>query len=575
MKQIFTPMGRYFKTAITALLLSFLLLFGKVSSAHTILYFTQPCFTQGANVTVGIKVILSGVGSYYHWQYRTAPGGTWTWLANGNNSINGRVFSVANASLVSNVADYAPDLVISNVGSPAYTTQLDNVELRVIMTYGLDPQTNPYPGTAAWGAEEFANSNQAKYIRLMAKAPAENCYSNCSGNALVIPTSGPESISNYYGGFETGNGAANDNFSTPGTYGATSRAATDITKWTGGSLGTSPRYRVISNADSMNSAFTAFAPHTGNQMLVVSRNNSVTNRLWYRTIAVPNAANFYNGSIVFKAWFAKVDATDACMVLEVKGATTQSGTVASFSGNSISQSITGAAGNWIQVTYNINLPQNTYKKLEFSIHSCNASVASVAIDDICLVEPIAAAPLPVTLLPLQGSYADGIAHLTWATQQESNSSYFEIERSTNGTDFTTAGKVFANGNSSRLIAYKFDDAKAAAGVNYYRLRMVDNNGYFEYSNIISLTVNIKGLFVTGAYPSPFTDKVNISISSENATRADIRLYDITGRVLAIKNAVVNKGITTISLDNLGNLTKGMYVVEVNCGGKKFTERMIK
>jgi hypothetical protein len=90
-----------------------------------------------------------------------------------------------------------------------------------------------------------------------------------------------------------GTGSTDLNFSTADTYGATGKAATDITKWTGGTLGTAPRYRIIGNADSMNTAFAAFAPHSGNQMMVVSRSNNAASRIWQRTIAVSNATNFY------------------------------------------------------------------------------------------------------------------------------------------------------------------------------------------------------------------------------------------------------------------------------------------
>ena len=576
MKQISTKLNLLGKTYLMVALIAFFMMFSKTSNAHTVLYYTPPCFTQGATVTVGVAVNYAASGSYYHWQYRTAPGGAWSWLGNGNNTINGRTFSVTGASQVSMVVNSTPNLVISNVGTPAYTTQLNNVELRVIMTDGLDPQNNAFPGTAAWGAEEFYNAYEAKYVRLLAKAATENCYSNCTGNALVVNQAlVPPPLADYFGGFEVGGSSANDNFSTPGTYGATTRAATDITMWVDGTtLGTSPRYRVTNNPDSINTAFSAIAPHSGNKMMVVSRNNSATSRLWYRTLAVSNATSFYNGQITFKAWFAKVDATDACMVLEVKGATTQNGTVAAFTGNNVTQSVTGTAGTWVQATISIVLPLNTYKKVEFSIHSCNATIASVAIDDICLIEPVAGA-LPLVLTPLKTVYTDGVSHLTWATEQESNSNYFEVEHSTDGVNFTTIGKVYAAGTSSKLLNYKFDDVKATAGVNYYRLRMVDRDGQYAYSNIELVNVNIKGFFVTGVYPSPFSDKVNISIASETSSPAIVRLFDITGRVIASQQATISKGVNTITLANLNNISKGMYVVEVNFNGNKYTERIIK
>lgn len=550
----------------------FFLGFFKTSSAHQVINYNVPCFTQGNTVTIGVAVTNTGVGNFFHWQYRATPGGAWVWLANGNNVINGHTFNVTGASVVSTTVNSTPDLVISNVGSPAYTTQLDNVEFRVLMTDALDPETNP--SVAIFGGEEYFDI-QAKYIRIKARPATENCFSNCSGNSLVInPALVPPPLGDYFGGFEVSGGSATDNFSTPGINGTTSRAATDIVQWTGGPLGATPLYRVINNADSINTSYDAFAPRSGRQMLVVCNNNSASNRVWYRTIAVANPAEYYNGQITFRVWLAKVDATDACMVLEVKGATTQGGSVSSFAGNSITQNVTGTAGTWVQATLSVVLPPNTYKKLEISIHGCNSTPASVAIDDICLLEP-AAGVVPVVLTELKGSYSKGVAHLVWGTEQEINSSDFVIEHSTDGQNFGTLGNVSAAGYSSRMLSYKFDDIKANAGANYYRLRMVDKDGQFKYSNTVLVNVNIKGFFVTAIYPSPFVDKVNVSVSSEKSAQATVRIYDITGKVIIRKDALVNKGITTITLDNLGKLSKGLYFVELNSDGIKYAEKLIK
>ena len=565
--------GNAFKTLTAVIVTVILMLAVKKATAHRVEYYTQPCFTQGSNVTVGIKVVYAAAGTYYHWQYRAAAGGSWVWLANGNNIINGRSFSVSNASLVSTIADYAPALAINNVGTPAFTTQLDNIELRVVMTDGLDPQYNSFPGTAAWGGEEFYNAYEAKMVRLRAKPATEGCYSNCSGNVLVNnPVNPSPALYDYFGGFETGTGTTDDNFSAPGAYGATAKAATDITKWTGGATGATPLFRIVNNADTVNSAFTAFAPHSGNQMLVISNNNSASNRMWYRTVTSPSV---FGGQVVFKAWFAKVSTADACVVMEVKGATSQNGTVAAFGGNNVSTTVTGTVGNWVQLAMNITIPVSSlYQKLEFSIHTCGSTGTSVAIDDICLVQP-SAGILPISLMPLQASYADGVSRLSWATSQEINSNYFEVEHSVNGTDFTAIGKVAASGFSSKEIAYAFDDVKAGAGLNYYRLRVVDKDGSAVYSNIATVKVNIKGFFVTGMYPSPFTDQVNISLSSENSGNAVVRLSDLTGRQIATQTATINKGVSNVVFNNLGKLAGGMYLVEVNYNGSRYTQKIMK
>ncbi len=587
MKQSSTQRVRVpFKMCLVLSLTIFSMMFSMTSSAHNVRYFNPPCFAQGSNITVPVWIANSSATSRYHWQYRV-PGGAWTWLSNGNNTINGRIFSVANANITSTISVHSnatgallnPTLAINNVGTPtnptaSYTTQLDNIEVRVIMTDGLDPQTNPYPGTPAWGGEEFANPFEAKYIRLISRPNVSTpCYSNCSGNVLVInPANTNPPIEEYFGGFEIGVGTGTENFSTPGVNGVTTKAATDLTQWTTGAF--TSRYRVINNPDSVNSGLNAIAPHSGRFMMIANVNSNAT-RIWQRTITT-TGTNVYNGQVTFKAWFSKINAgTNPCMTMEVKGATTQAGAVAAITGGSTSTTITGTSGNWVQISVTVTLPLSTLKKLEFSIHSCSgASAVNVAVDDICLIEP-AAGPLPVVLTGLKGAYSNGVAKLTWGTEQESNSSHFEIERSNDGNNFTMLGKVAAAGNSSKAVAYNFNDVKVNAGTNYYRLRMVDKDGRFEYSNIVALNVNIKGFFVTSIYPSPFADKVSVSISSENAATGTVRLMDNTGKVLARQNSQIRKGITTISLDNLGSLAKGFYIIEVQSGETVVTQKLMK
>jgi len=100
--------------------------------------------------------------------------------------------------------------------------------------------------------------------------------------------------------------------------------------------------------------------------------------------------------------------------------------------------------------------------------------------------------LPINMAEFKAVYSSGVSHLSWNTSQENNSSHFEIERSTDGVNFTRLGKVNAAGNSSNKISYSFNDIHPVTGINYYRLKMVDKDGKFAYSNIVTVNVNIKG-----------------------------------------------------------------------------------
>ena len=115
--------GPPFRIFTVLALIVALSLISKTSAAHKVLKYTIPCFQQGETVSINVTLNSTGYGSYIHWQYRSSPGSAWVWLANGNNTINGRIFFVTGASQPTYIQDSTENLVITNVGSPAYTTQ--------------------------------------------------------------------------------------------------------------------------------------------------------------------------------------------------------------------------------------------------------------------------------------------------------------------------------------------------------------------------------------------------------------------------------------------------------------------
>jgi hypothetical protein len=183
--------------------------------------------------------------------------------------------------------------------------------------------------------------------------------------------------------------------------------------------------------------------------------------------------------------------------------------------------------------------------------------------------------LPVVLTPLKGYYSKGVSHLNWSSLQESNSSHFEIERSNDGVNFYQVGKVIAKGSSDKVLDYSFDDLRSNAGFNYYRLKLLDKDGKFQYSNIEVLNVNIIGTYVTGIYPAPFIDKVNVIISSEISARAKIDLFDNTGKLLISQQVVLNKAVTNLLVDKLDKLPKGFYFIKVQAGETIIVNKLVK
>lgn len=161
---------------------------------------------------------------------------------------------------------------------------------------------------------------------------------------------------------------------------------------------------------------------------------------------------------------------------------------------------------------------------------------------------------PVTLINFNGSLQNGVATLNWKSGVESNFKQYEVETSSDGKTFATAGTVTAKGSNS---SYTFSRAQSAAKA-YYRLKMVDNDGTFKYSNILGLSQN-SGTGVS-LYPVPATDLISIKIPAATI----LKIYNATGHL--VKMQQLQAGVNTIYISNLSN---GIYYALVNGQKVKF------
>ena len=184
-------------------------------------------------------------------------------------------------------------------------------------------------------------------------------------------------------------------------------------------------------------------------------------------------------------------------------------------------------------------------------------------------------PLAVTLSPLQGLNKDGIVRLNWGTTMETNLHSFEIERSNNGVDFTAIGSVDAVGNSSVQTNYGYNDKLPQPGTNYYRLKIIDANGQMKYSNVIAVTVFIKGITITDVYPNPFTDKVQVNVTADEVQSVQISLVDYVGRVIRVQNFTSQVGVNNFAVGQLSSLQKGIYLMVVKAGTDTKTTKLFK
>lgn len=140
--------------------------------------------------------------------------------------------------------------------------------------------------------------------------------------------------------------------------------------------------------------------------------------------------------------------------------------------------------------------------------------------------------LPVELISFTSMVMKNNILLKWKTAQEVNNNNFTIERKV-GTEseWIAIGKVNGNGNSNSIKEYNYTDKNLNGGQYNYRLKQIDNNGYYEYSNVITavITENYDELKLYQNYPNPFNSTTNVAFEVSDKANVKLLLYDILGR----------------------------------------------
>jgi len=187
-------------------------------------------------------------------------------------------------------------------------------------------------------------------------------------------------------------------------------------------------------------------------------------------------------------------------------------------------------------------------------------------------------PVPLKLLTFEANRKDNNALLHWTTASEDGTQYFQVERSEDGILFNSIGTVPAVGDNGKPNDYSFDDplSNTNAVLVYYRLRMVDADGKYAYSNVVVLrldgSVTLKSCTI---YPNPFTSRINLTITSDKETSVIIRINGENGQRLINRIVTIQKGENSIVLDDLDNLRADIVLIEIISGKEKITRKIIK
>jgi hypothetical protein len=164
---------------------------------------------------------------------------------------------------------------------------------------------------------------------------------------------------------------------------------------------------------------------------------------------------------------------------------------------------------------------------------------------------IAAAPLPITLLNFTGKAENDAVQLQWLTAQEINNDYFIVEHSIDGVNFSKTAKVDSKGNTSIGHAYTYQDKQAVQGSNFYRLKQVDVDGSFSYSNIALVKNNAKKISILS---NPVANEIiltNVNVDSKSS----YKIVNTAGKIV-VSNILISNKI------NVSKLISGNYFLQI-------------
>jgi hypothetical protein len=182
-------------------------------------------------------------------------------------------------------------------------------------------------------------------------------------------------------------------------------------------------------------------------------------------------------------------------------------------------------------------------------------------------------PLTVTFLYVKANLNNEQTLLDWAVSSELNNDHFEIERSIDGKHFVKLSTVNSAGNTSVTRYYNYIDALPFAGINYYRIKQVDIDNSFSYSDVVTVEnkVNLNGFI--SCYPNPANSIFNLAFSSGNNTAYKMQLFNANGKLVQSKFINSTKGMNQITWD-ISSLPKGVYTIQI-LGSKFKTIQFVK
>ncbi|GMU86319.1 MAG: hypothetical protein AMXMBFR48_15610 [Ignavibacteriales bacterium] len=313
---------------------------------------------------------------------------------------------------------------------------------------------------------------------------------------------------------------------------------------------------------------TAFSPTSGIGMAYATwtTGGATANDQWLISPQITNVGPGYQISFAVRKFSNYADN------LDVKISTTGNTATTNFTINVATIVFAAADTGWMLKTYDIGslVPANS------SIHVALRERVTDNFNDgdaLFVDDFYCGLVVPVELTSFKASSTGNNVQLNWATATEVNNRGFEIQRKSSNGDFVSVGFVGGNGTTTDRKEYAFVDKNVTSGSYSYRLKQVDFDGRFEFSDAVNVDVEAPAKFeLSQNYPNPFNPSTKINFGLETDAQVKLTIFNILGQQVAVlANGFMTAGNHSVAFD-AKNLTSGIYMAKleaVGINGKNF------
>jgi hypothetical protein len=183
------------------------------------------------------------------------------------------------------------------------------------------------------------------------------------------------------------------------------------------------------------------------------------------------------------------------------------------------------------------------------------------------ISPYDLSIVPVELTSFSAEVVNNNIVLNWRTATELNNSGFQVERSKDNLSFSQVAFVPGYGTTTEPKSYSFTDNSVESGVYYYRLKQIDFDGRYSYSEVVEADLGLPSDYTLGQnYPNPFNPSTTIEFSAPVDAKVTISVYNLVGELVSeIISGDYTAGTHNVDF-NAANLTSGIYFYRIDAVG---------